>query len=725
MSVLSELGIQFSWKLSIIVARATVAVKRGVRPAFVLILRVSLIALCAGMGGKISETQVSNISSRPWIDVTAPPYNARGNGSTDDTAAIQAAIDAACAIDKNYQPIVFFPGGTYAVSEPQGGARNTAPIFTGLCQGLTFYGFGSHLFNGGGPSAEILVAHPGSNPGAGPMFLVRGASGNAGGNNFINLILHGYNQAIEFQGTSATDVSGTITNSKLIDYKTGYSNNAPLVASNTQNLVITGGCLETGSGDQDDLLLSGGGPAGTSYILIDGAGGCYWHGSGIHYDKVVPGADLGGLVIRNVVVEGASQPIVRFTNESGGGMTVSNVTINNLSAADNANSPLIRFNGGPGSLLEGINVSAGSAGTQTAIEMQSGRLFGCYVFSQPFGASLVTDGTGGFVGDCVVAGETGIWSEINTSLMDRLRSDYGVRQDAGSGGGSMLEGFAKGNSYASINIDPLEGLMFNDGMGYGFNADLAETTKGTIDVRFAAIMPPTNVTGTPTSGGTLPKGNYYYFAFSTTGNCRGSGAQSAVSVQSRTISLTEGKNAITVTASAPTTGPTPSAYCFIRMDGTSRPYNGKTPSGPEFQSATPSFTDTGGSNNGTDLYVAFNKMVSSHRITPDAWGIDTTSPVKGTLTVSGGYASSISLKSSAYTLTYADSTVEATGTTTITVPHRLGAPGIASRWWVINSGTGIVTLACDSGRTNGSLRVTLSAGSSAWVTADGTNCFAH
>lgn len=30
----------------------------------------------------------------PWIDVTAPPYSAACNGSTDDTAAIQTALNA-------------------------------------------------------------------------------------------------------------------------------------------------------------------------------------------------------------------------------------------------------------------------------------------------------------------------------------------------------------------------------------------------------------------------------------------------------------------------------------------------------------------------------------------------------------------------------------------------------------------------------------------------------
>jgi hypothetical protein len=55
----------------------------------------------------------SNLSAAKsfWIDVTDAPYNATGDGATDDTAAIQAAFDAAGDGDT-----IFFPPGQYVTS---------------------------------------------------------------------------------------------------------------------------------------------------------------------------------------------------------------------------------------------------------------------------------------------------------------------------------------------------------------------------------------------------------------------------------------------------------------------------------------------------------------------------------------------------------------------------------------------------------------------------------
>ncbi|MBY0455750.1 MAG: glycoside hydrolase family 55 protein [Gemmataceae bacterium] len=47
------------------------------------------------------------------VDVTQPPYNAKGDGKTDDTAAIQKAINDVMGLHK----VIYLPNGTYLISD--------------------------------------------------------------------------------------------------------------------------------------------------------------------------------------------------------------------------------------------------------------------------------------------------------------------------------------------------------------------------------------------------------------------------------------------------------------------------------------------------------------------------------------------------------------------------------------------------------------------------------
>lgn len=79
------------------------------------------------------------VANPSYINVKA--YGALGNGSDDDTAEIQAAIDDAAALGMRH---VYFPQGTYVITSP----------------GLVISG--DMMLVGAGPSASILQANDGS-----------------------------------------------------------------------------------------------------------------------------------------------------------------------------------------------------------------------------------------------------------------------------------------------------------------------------------------------------------------------------------------------------------------------------------------------------------------------------------------------------------------------------------------------------------------------------------
>jgi hypothetical protein len=68
------------------------------------------------------------------VDVTWPPYSAKGDGKTDDTKAIQQALDDHPAGGA----IIYLPNGTYLVSDtlrwpqgPRGGLEQKNTILQG------------------------------------------------------------------------------------------------------------------------------------------------------------------------------------------------------------------------------------------------------------------------------------------------------------------------------------------------------------------------------------------------------------------------------------------------------------------------------------------------------------------------------------------------------------------------------------------------------------------
>lgn len=91
------------------------------------------------------------VSGRGYINVTAAPYNAAGNGSTDDTAAVQAAFNAAATAGG---ATIYFPAGTYVLSS------QLTFTFAATLQGIRILGDGaeaSHLLWAAGGGIRITL----------------------------------------------------------------------------------------------------------------------------------------------------------------------------------------------------------------------------------------------------------------------------------------------------------------------------------------------------------------------------------------------------------------------------------------------------------------------------------------------------------------------------------------------------------------------------------------
>lgn len=99
----------------------------------------------SGVGKIVNETVQIPADSEYFV-VTA--YGAKGDGTTDDTAAIQATVNAAVAYQSDHgaPAVVFFPNRTYIVQDPTSGSNNAGAITVpAAARDLVITGYGATL----------------------------------------------------------------------------------------------------------------------------------------------------------------------------------------------------------------------------------------------------------------------------------------------------------------------------------------------------------------------------------------------------------------------------------------------------------------------------------------------------------------------------------------------------------------------------------------------------
>lgn len=579
---------------------------------------------------------------RPRIDVTA--FGAKGDAATDDTAAIQAAITAACATNiggVNVIPELDFPSGVYAVKQPQ--LPSTAPVFEIPCGRLTFKGVGtaSTLQFVRGPMA-VIRAIAGASPNNAPVFDMRFPGGFIG-TTFRDIEIDGYNKALWFYTTSGDKLE----NVNLFVQQTGQPDNSPLEITNSLWFEWHGGeCASAEVAGVYCVLMTGDAQLASEAPLVglvefdnlQGIGGTF------HYDQRVNtiGSGPGNFVFREIRGwEANHTPFLLITNSSGHSGSVAmpvvtNVTFNNVTAADSTGLPaLIEFNSA-GSNLNGviIDFSIGGNGGSPAIQNDnpsSSSVFGCNIRSGGNFSSvnLIQDASGNPISGC--SAQT--WNGFDYFVRQggaggpdpRLRSDVG--QFGGYDGDAFRATF-NGSRFAGVSIDPVFGLMLNDGTDFGYGASIAENASGSLDIQFPRTYPPTGVSGTATTGGSIAAGSYFATMYSTTTNCNST--ESAPSLQSAAVALSGANNAITWNWTAPVAGVSAIAgYCIATS---TIPYlnNGQwQPVQTNFifisGASTTSFTMTAlPSAGGQDSVIS--TLLPAHRFTPSSLGVNTTNP---------------------------------------------------------------------------------------------------
>ncbi|MGA9883597.1 MAG: glycosyl hydrolase family 28-related protein [Candidatus Acidiferrales bacterium] len=552
------------------------------------------------------------LGPRPRIDVTA--YGAKGDGATNDTVAIQAAITAACA--QSARPTVFFPPGSYLVSQTQN--PSTSPVFT-TCSELHLEGSST----GGGaqfisaPQTQI-ISQAGASPSAAPVFSFAYPQNSV---TVENLAIDGYNEAVYVSGSSVRFQNTCLA----IGGPTGLADNAALKIADTLWVWYNGGCLQTQSGTVPDLIIATDTVAASTGLLF--FQNSVWSGGGAQYIGRTNTASTvaGNFIFRDITLENCGSDFFNLSTSPGVITEMASLTLENVVMSDcSAGGTLINFNI-PGANLSGVSIVHSVGTGTTAIKMTAGNLTSASVTGCEYACSEgVVNASGQPVGGSVVENYNGLDFVVNTADNgDRLRSDN-VFGDPDGPGARFTQ---SGDSFANLAIDPAAGVLFGDGASYGYNVQAAENTTGDLDIGFAKTPPPTNVTGTPTTGGTLAPGTYYYWV-RTGSSCGSTNYASAPSLSSGPVVVASPNNEVAINWTAPVGGATSNpGYCVVRGTTSQWPSTAAYYDNVVISAGTTSFTDTGSSMICCGyLQPPAPSMATVDRFTPTSLGIGTTTP---------------------------------------------------------------------------------------------------
>jgi hypothetical protein len=564
---------------------------------------------------------------RPYVDVTA--HGAKGI-NTDDTAAIQDAITAACAATiggNSAIPQVYFPPGYYGVQQPQ--TPSTASPLVVPCPVEFLGGGGVDTQFATQPTPDILAIY-GSSPNAAPLFSVTGV-----GVTFNHLLITGYNQAVQLKQTSNIRFQDTFLGAAV----TGDADNSPLVEINSLWTFFRGGGFGFNNANPstfknlyDVEFLGETNSSGDICYLqfftdVTGSGG------GFLYDQRAP--PINGIpnqfVFRNINIEGGANSFFTVITSTANPSSIAAVTFDHDVIDDSlATTPIGIFNmdqagGGASGII--VNQSGGTnyAVLRTLGTVNTYSIQGCSVncSNQAVDANLNPLGSG----YAQTAGGLDFVSNLNdpNRLVNIFNQPAQSQPD-----GLAIRVFPNGSGgFATSGLDGSLGWLFGNGASNGWTAQVVQSTQNSLDIGFSTTLPPTGVTASIASGGTLANGTYYYFVSPAFGG--GSCAEASVgapSLVSSAATTTTGNNQVNLSWTLPPTAPAKlTGFCVFRSAIPT--YIGAVAQFGIYVSGSTStsVTDTGSNFSSVGSGVEFNHMQAFHRFTPTSLGIGTLNPL--------------------------------------------------------------------------------------------------
>ena len=451
---------------------------------------------------------------RPRRDVTSPIYagGADPTATNDSTAAVQAAINAACAAGGLGD--VFFPPGAYKIAV----STTSAPQLSipKSCSALHFVGGNGSIAPDKAqfetPPQTVLYSPNCSGAGTGPMFLLEngtlaGATQGGTGSTFSNLGIVGCNQGVWAYGVANV----TFNNIAFGNTNSFGADPYSLKITNSFFVYINGGTINNYNTTVPGVLLSAETPLGTepSEVQIVNFRNTIFNGAVLLDQRVSTPNQSGAILFDGVQAEIGGSSVPFFTTQceaSCNAFGPLNISYSGVSD-NNSGTPLIQLRGF--ARYNDITVidSNGSATGSPAINADN-VLLDCMVIGGAFSSRTVVTPTGTSQSGCVQQNINGFDFTSNASSFPSgaMWGTSFLSQGGFFGGnqGPAIRMAVQGDTQSRLALDPNAGLVYGPGGTSGqWDAQLNRSGAGALGL---------SLTGTPNTFPANPQ-----FTFNTVG----------------------------------------------------------------------------------------------------------------------------------------------------------------------------------------------------------------